>query len=219
MFDEIEIDLWFSWNFASMKNIIRICNLMGRFSKFTFNMEIYEKFVEFFSKPKFFSKLVWKKTLFTQKTLLSPIFLSTMFAPQPNETFFLVWWEYIFGRDVVVKVSMAHAWHGLEKNFVHPKNPTLSYFFYLPCLHPNQTKRFSWYDENIFLMGRSCKGLYSSCLAWRPWTFKAKLSGPWERSQDLCLSHRLLISLSLSLSIYIYLFIYRQSSKKVKLEY
>ena len=30
-----------------MKNIIRICNLMGRFSKFIFIIKIYEEFVEF----------------------------------------------------------------------------------------------------------------------------------------------------------------------------
>ena len=198
MFDEIEIDLWFSWNFTSMKNIIRICNLMVRFSKFTFNMEIYEKFVEFFS------KLVWRKTLFTQKTLLSPIFLSTMFAPQPNETF-LVWWEYIFGMVVVVKVFMAHAWHDLEKNFVYPKNPTLSYFFIYHVCTPIKRNVFLGMMRIYFWKGCSCKGLYGSCLAWRPWTFKAKLSGPWERSQDLCLSHRLLISLSLFIYIYIYI--------------
>ena len=29
-----------------MKNIIRTCNLMVRFSKFTFNIEIYEEFME-----------------------------------------------------------------------------------------------------------------------------------------------------------------------------
>ena len=30
-----------------MKNIIRICNLMVRFSKFIFIIKIYEEFVEF----------------------------------------------------------------------------------------------------------------------------------------------------------------------------
>ena len=131
-----------------MKNIIKTCNLMDRFSKFTFNMEIYEKFVEFFS------KLIWRKTLFTQKTLLSPIF-----------------------------------------------------FIYHVCT-PTKRNVFLGMMRIYFWKGRSCKGLYGSCLAWRPWTFKAKLSGPWERSQDLCLSHRLLISLSLSLSLSIYIFIY-----------
>ena len=41
-----------------MKNIIRICNLTVRFSKFTLNIEIYEEFI------KFLSKLVWRETLF-----------------------------------------------------------------------------------------------------------------------------------------------------------
>ena len=46
-----------------MKNIIRICNIMVRFSKFILNIKIYEKFVEFLS------KLVWKETLFQNMTL------------------------------------------------------------------------------------------------------------------------------------------------------
>ena len=58
MFDEIVIDLWFSWNFTCIKNIIKTCNLTVRFSKFTLNIEIYKKFVEFLF------KLVGKKTLF-----------------------------------------------------------------------------------------------------------------------------------------------------------
>ena len=58
MFNEITIDLWFFWNFAYMKKIIRTCNLTVRFSKFTLNIEIYEEFIEFLS------KLVWRKTLF-----------------------------------------------------------------------------------------------------------------------------------------------------------
>ena len=33
-----------------MKNIIKTCNLTVRFSKFTFNIEIYKKFVEFLFK-------------------------------------------------------------------------------------------------------------------------------------------------------------------------
>jgi len=41
-----------------MKNIIRTCNLMVRFSKFTFIIKIYEEFVEFLF------KLVWRETLF-----------------------------------------------------------------------------------------------------------------------------------------------------------
>ena len=46
-----------------MKNIIRICNIMVRFSKSILNIKIYEKFV------KFLSKLVWKETLFQNMTL------------------------------------------------------------------------------------------------------------------------------------------------------
>ena len=41
-----------------MKNIIKTYNLTVRFSKFTLNIEIYEKFIEFLF------KLVWRKTLF-----------------------------------------------------------------------------------------------------------------------------------------------------------
>ena len=61
MFNEIAIDLWSSWNFICTTNIIRTYNLMVRFSKFTLNIEIYEKFVEFLF------KLVWRKTLFRFK--------------------------------------------------------------------------------------------------------------------------------------------------------
>ena len=28
MIDDIAINLWYSWNFSSMKNVIRICNPM-----------------------------------------------------------------------------------------------------------------------------------------------------------------------------------------------
>ena len=61
MFDEIVIDIWFSWNFTCMKNIIKTYNLTVRFSKFTLNIEIYEKFV------KFLFKLIWRETLFLFK--------------------------------------------------------------------------------------------------------------------------------------------------------
>ena len=57
-FDGIVIYLWFSWNFASMNDMIRTCNLIVRFLKFTINLKIYEKFDEFLF------KLVWKETLF-----------------------------------------------------------------------------------------------------------------------------------------------------------
>ena len=46
MCDEIVIDLWTSWNFENIKNIIRTYNLTVRFSKFTLNIEIYEEFIE-----------------------------------------------------------------------------------------------------------------------------------------------------------------------------
>ena len=61
VFDNISINFWSSWNFASMKDIIRTYNLMVRFSKFTLNIEIYEKFV------KFLFKLIWRETLFLFK--------------------------------------------------------------------------------------------------------------------------------------------------------
>ena len=57
MFDHIAIDLWSSWNFENIKDIIRICNPMVRFLKFTFNIKIYEEFVGFLY------KLVWRETL------------------------------------------------------------------------------------------------------------------------------------------------------------
>ena len=58
MFGDIAIDLWFSWNFVSIKDVIRTCNLTIRFSKFTLNINIYDEFVGFLS------KLVWRETLF-----------------------------------------------------------------------------------------------------------------------------------------------------------
>ena len=57
MIDDITIDLWFSWNFSSMKDIIRMCNLIIRFSKFISNKKIEEEF------EVFLSKIVWRKTL------------------------------------------------------------------------------------------------------------------------------------------------------------
>ena len=57
-----------------MKNIIKTCNLTVKFSKFTFNIEIYEEFVEFLFKLieiyeefiKFLFKLIWRETLFNR---------------------------------------------------------------------------------------------------------------------------------------------------------
>ena len=43
-FDDITINLLFSSNFTSTKDIIRICNPIIRFSKFTLNIKIQEKF-------------------------------------------------------------------------------------------------------------------------------------------------------------------------------
>ena len=47
-------------NFVSIKDVIRTCNLTVRFSKFTLNINIYDKFVGFLS------KLVWRENLFFQ---------------------------------------------------------------------------------------------------------------------------------------------------------
>ena len=41
-----------------MNDIIRTCNPTVRFSKFTFNIKIYEEFV------RFLSKLVWREPFF-----------------------------------------------------------------------------------------------------------------------------------------------------------
>ena len=46
------------WNFTSIKNIIKTCNLMVRFSNFTLNIKIYDKF------EGLYSKLIWRETLF-----------------------------------------------------------------------------------------------------------------------------------------------------------
>ena len=56
LIDDITIDIWSSWKFACMNNIIRTCNLTIIFSKFTYNKTIKEKF------GRFFSKLVWRET-------------------------------------------------------------------------------------------------------------------------------------------------------------
>ena len=42
------IDLWTSWNFTSMKDIIRTYNSAVRFSKFTLDIKIYKEFGEKF---------------------------------------------------------------------------------------------------------------------------------------------------------------------------
>ena len=57
LFDDIAINHWFFWNFVSIKDVIRTCNLTVRFSKFTLNINIYNEFVGFISK-------VWRETLF-----------------------------------------------------------------------------------------------------------------------------------------------------------
>ena len=55
LIDDITIDLWFSWNFASILDIIRTCNPMIKFSKFTSNKKILAEFEEFLF------KLIWRK--------------------------------------------------------------------------------------------------------------------------------------------------------------
>ena len=55
LFDDI---FNFFFNFVSIKDVIRTCNLMVRFSKFILNINIYDEIVGFFS------KLVWRETLF-----------------------------------------------------------------------------------------------------------------------------------------------------------
>ena len=57
-----------TWNFVSIKDVIRTYNLTVRFSKFTFNTKIYDEFVGFLS------KLVWRETLFLFLTSSIPIF-------------------------------------------------------------------------------------------------------------------------------------------------
>ena len=51
MIDDITIHLSSSWNFASMNDIIKTCNLTVKFSNFTSNRKIYE---EFLSRENFF---------------------------------------------------------------------------------------------------------------------------------------------------------------------
>ena len=46
LIDDISNNLWSSWNFASIGDIIRTCNPIARYSKFTTNKKIYEKFEE-----------------------------------------------------------------------------------------------------------------------------------------------------------------------------
>ena len=47
------INLWSSWNFASIEDIIRTCNPIIVFSKFTYNKKILVKFDEFFGEKHF----------------------------------------------------------------------------------------------------------------------------------------------------------------------
>ena len=102
MFDEIAIDLWSSWNFTCIKNIITTCNLTVRFSKFTFNIKIYEEFV------KLLSKLVWRETLFFTKSspcidmwTLVWLHINIRYCP-------LIWWFFYmhFIYDVYYVPSM-----------------------------------------------------------------------------------------------------------------
>jgi len=43
--DDIAFDIWFFWNFASMEDLRRYCNLMVDFSKFTSNKKILSEVV------------------------------------------------------------------------------------------------------------------------------------------------------------------------------
>ena len=45
LIDDITIDFWSSWNFASMKNIRRKYNLMVNFSQFTSNKNILSRVI------------------------------------------------------------------------------------------------------------------------------------------------------------------------------
>ena len=53
LIDDIAINIWYSWNFASMEDIIRTYNPTIRFSKFTPNKNIYERSLKGFF-PNFF---------------------------------------------------------------------------------------------------------------------------------------------------------------------
>ena len=65
MFDEIAIDLWSSWNFTCMKNIITTCNQTVRFSKLLLLLLLFSLQKNNFKKnnktPKF--KYSWDRTL------------------------------------------------------------------------------------------------------------------------------------------------------------
>ena len=58
LIDNITIDLLFFWNFASMEDIIRTCNLIFRFTKFTSNKMIFTEF------ERFLFKLIWREIFF-----------------------------------------------------------------------------------------------------------------------------------------------------------
>ena len=48
MFDDIAINLWPSWNYAGMNDIIKIFDPIVRFSKFILNIKIYKEFERLF---------------------------------------------------------------------------------------------------------------------------------------------------------------------------
>ena len=50
LIDDIAIDLWLFWNFTSIEDIIKTCNIMVKFSKFTSNKKIYRVFEGFIFK-------------------------------------------------------------------------------------------------------------------------------------------------------------------------
>ena len=50
LIEDIAIDLWSSWNFASMNDILKTYNPIVRFLNFTFNKKIWENFKKFLFK-------------------------------------------------------------------------------------------------------------------------------------------------------------------------
>ena len=72
LIDDIPIDLWslIFLKFCNYKIIIKICNLMVRFSKFTFNKKILEE------SKRFLSKLIWKDIFLMHITMFNLRFLS-----------------------------------------------------------------------------------------------------------------------------------------------
>ena len=86
MIDEIAINLWSSWNFTCIKNIIRTCNLTVRFSKFTFY--IYKEFEDKLCSQKTYhlvKDLVWAWI----KSKNKPCWPRISFMLKPNFSLFI----------------------------------------------------------------------------------------------------------------------------------